>query len=62
MDPEGGGGVRTPPPLENHKAIGYFSNIGPDLLEKHKAIKPAFDAVSSSAHQRNANGVSLVGR
>ena len=36
-DPEGhrGGGVE--PALENHKAIGFHSNIGPDSLENAKA-------------------------
>ena len=31
----GGGGVD--PALENHKAIGFHSNIGPDSLENAKA-------------------------
>ena len=30
---EGGRGVRTPPPLKNHKNIGFSSNTGPDLLK-----------------------------
>ena len=43
-DPEGGGGgwvggggggqgVRTPPPLEKYKNIGFLSNNGPDPLK-----------------------------
>ena len=33
-DPEGGQGVRTPPPpLENYKNIGFLSNTGPDPLK-----------------------------
>ena len=41
----GGGGGRGsgPPPLENHKAIGFVSNTGLGRLENHKATKPAFD-------------------
>ena len=32
-DPEGGQGVQpSPPPLKNHKNIGFSSNTGPDLL------------------------------
>ena len=45
-DPEGvtGGPYPPPPPtLENHKAIGFHSNTGPDRLENHKATKPAFN-------------------
>ena len=56
-DPEGGGGgqgVQTPPPLKNHKNIGFLSNLsntGPDPLENHKAAKPAFNVGPSSARQ-----------
>ena len=34
-DPAGGGGIRgvDPPPLKNHKNIGFLSNIGPDHFE-----------------------------
>ena len=32
-----------PPPLKNHKNIGFLSNTGPDLLKNHKATKPAFN-------------------
>ena len=31
----GGGGCRTPPPLENHKKIGFLSNTGQDSLKTH---------------------------
>ena len=39
-EPEGGGGGaggpdRTPPPLKNHKYIGFLSNTGPDPLNNH---------------------------
>ena len=40
-----GGTDPHPPHLENHKAIGFLSNIGPDPLENHKATKPAFNIV-----------------
>ena len=53
-DPEGGQGVRTPPPLKNHKHIGFLSNTGPDRLKNHKATKPAFNIGPTSARQRNA--------
>ena len=53
-DPEGGQGVRTPPPLKNHKNIGFLSNTGPDPLKNHKATKPAFNARPPSARQLNA--------
>ena len=46
VDPEGGLGVWTPPPLhqlKNHKAKGFLRNTGPDLLKNHKATKPAFN-------------------
>ena len=37
-------GVRTHPPLENHKDIGFLSNTGPDPQKKtHKATKQAFN-------------------
>ena len=40
-DPEGGtGGLDSPPPLKNHKNIGFLSNTGPDPLKNHKATKP----------------------
>ena len=50
-----------PPPLKNHKNIGFQSNTGLHPQKNHKATKPAFNFGPSSAHQRNLNGVSLVG-
>ena len=47
-------GGPDPPPLKNHKNIGFLSNTGPDPLKNHKAIKPAFNVGPSSARQRNA--------
>ena len=38
---EGGGGRGSGSPLENHKAIGFLSNTGPDPLENHKNTKEA---------------------
>ena len=32
----GGGGGRGPDPLENHKAIGFFINTGPNPMENPK--------------------------
>ena len=55
-EPEGGQGVRTPPPphLKNHKNIEFLSYTGPDPLKFSKTTKPAFNVGSSSARQRNA--------
>ena len=50
----GGTGGSGPPPLKNHKAMGFLSNTGPDPLKNHKATKPAFNVGTSSARQRNA--------
>ena len=47
-------GSGPPPPLENHKNIGFLINTGPDPLKNHKATKPAFNAGPSSARQQNA--------
>ena len=57
-----GQGIWTPPPppLKNHKNIGFFSKTGSDPLKNHKATKPAFNVGPSLA--RHLNGVSLVGR
>ena len=54
MDPEGGQGVRIPPPLKNHKNIWFLSNTGLGPLKYHKATKPAFNVGPSSARHRNA--------
>ena len=43
-----------PSPLENHKAIGFLSNINPETVENHKATMPAFNVGPSSARQQNA--------
>ena len=53
MDPEGGQGGPDPPPppLKNHKNIGFLSNTGPDPLKNHKFTKPEFNVGLSSAHQ-----------
>ena len=51
---EGTGGPDPPPPMKNHKNIGFFTNTGPVPLKTHKATKPAFDVGPSSARQRNA--------
>ena len=51
-DPEEGWqGVKNPPPLENHLAIWFLSNTGPDPQESHKAKKPAFNIRPSSGRQ-----------
>ena len=51
----GEGGRRSgPSPLKIRKNIGFLSNTGPDLLEKHNASKPAFNIGPSSARQQNA--------
>ena len=49
---EGTGG--PDPPLENHKAIGFFINTGLYPLENHKATNLAFNIVPLSARQRIA--------
>ena len=48
-------GSGPPPPLKNHKLIGFPSNTGPDPLKNHKATKPAVYVGPSSARQQNAN-------
>ena len=48
-DPEGAGGLDPPEKSQN---IGLLSNTGPDPLENHKAIKPAFNVLG---HHRLAN-------
>ena len=54
-DTERVGGYReSGPPPENHTAIRFFSNTGPDPLQNHKAAKPAFKVGPSLARQRNA--------
>ena len=53
-DPEGGNRGPDPPPLKNHKNIGFLSNTGPDPLKNYEATVPAFNVGPSSARQRNA--------
>ena len=62
--PRGGQGVQTPPPLKNHRNIGFLSNTGPDPLKNHKATKPAFNVgpIIGPLAKRRLNGVSLAGR
>ena len=43
-DPERRGTAGPDRSLENHKVIGFLSNISPDPLKSHKATKPAFNA------------------
>ena len=50
-DQEGAGGPDPPPPLKNHKNIGFLSNSGPDPLKNYKATEPAFNVGPSSARQ-----------
>ena len=40
-DPEGDRGLDLPPPLKNHKNLGFLSNTGPDPLKNQKAAKLA---------------------
>ena len=42
------------PPLENHKAIVFISNTGPNPLKYHKATKPACNVGPQSTRKRNA--------
>ena len=56
-DPEGGQGVRTPPPLENHKNI-VFSNAGPDPVENLKATHEPSQHYMTG-HQRSAKETSF---
>ena len=42
------GGPDPPPPLKNHKNIGFLSNSGPDPLKNYEATEPAFNVGPSS--------------
>ena len=54
-DPDGGGATGGPdPPPEKSQKYRISCNAGPDPLKNHKATKPAFNVVPSSARQRNA--------
>ena len=46
-----GGDWGTPPPLKNHKNIGFLGKTGPDPLKNFKATKPAFN----TGHHRPAS-------
>ena len=50
-DPDGGTGGPDPPPFENHKNIGFFSNTGPDPL---KIVKLP-SQLSIFGHNRHAS-------
>ena len=41
--------------MENHKAIGFLSNTGPDSLENDEATKTACNVVGSSSHCRTGS-------
>ena len=60
IEGRGGAGGLDPPPMKNHKNIGFPRKTGPDPLKNYKATKPAFNVGPSFA--RSLNGVSLVGR
>ena len=55
----GGSGPRRLPTRKSKKAIGFFSNTGPDPIENHKASNPVINVGPSSAYQRNA--IKMVG-
>ena len=57
-----GAGVRSPPPLKNHKNIGVISSTGPDPWKITKLPKPAFNVGPSSARQRNVIERALHGQ
>ena len=40
----GGGRGADPPPLKNHKNIGFLSNTDPDPLKNHKTSEPVFNS------------------
>ena len=52
-DPEGGTGGPDPPPLKNHKNIGFLSNTGQDPLKNHKATVPSQN--SMLGHHRHVS-------
>ena len=53
----GGQGVRTPPPLKNHKNTGFSSNTGPDPL-KNRSYQPSIQcwAIIAPPAKRHLNG------
>ena len=54
-----GGGGPDIPPLENHKAVGFRINTGPDPMENHKATKQEYNAGPPSVRQRNAISIAF---
>ena len=48
----GTGGPDSTPSPENHKAIGFLSNTGPDPLGDHKGTKLAFSVYVPSAQAK----------
>ena len=58
-----GQGVRTPPPLKNHKDIGFPSNIDLDPLKITK-LPSQHSMLGHHLHASETpfNGVSLAGR
>ena len=61
-DPEGGTGGSDPPPLKNHRNIGFPSNIDPDPL-KSQSYQASIQwwAIDTPA-KHHFKGVSLMGR
>ena len=56
-------GGPDPPPLENHKGIGFLSNTGPDRLKTTKLLASSqFWAIIGTPAIRHLNVVSLAGR
>ena len=56
----GGHGVRNPPPLKNHKNIGFLSNTGPVPLKNQASIQ-CWSIISPPA-KHHLNGILLAGR
>ena len=57
-----GGPDPPPPPLKNHKNIGFLNNICSDTLKNHKASKPALNVGSSWACQQKAISMAFCWR
>ena len=56
-------GGPDPPPLKNHKNIGFLSNTGPDPLKKNSfQVSIQCWAIIGTPAKRHFNGVSLAGR
>ena len=58
----GRGSDHHPPPLKNHKNIGFLCNTGPDPLKNHKSTKPAFNVGPSSVRPGNAISMAFCWR